>query len=514
LGIFEHRKKVIKLKKDVKIIILIVLDTLRADHLSCYGYSLPTSPTIDKFAKEATLYFHAFSTGSYTVPVHASLMTGKYPSNHSLFFQQTDGRLNISREITLAEILRTRHFKTGAFVSSYVLRKELELGSGFDVYDDKMTRHETNRPESLIRDGHETNKVFFDFFERNPSDKCFYFLHYFDIHGPYVKDIEFNSFPLTAYGNTPQILKKVPDGFPMGIPEYQLLNVKKDKSGNIIDYEKDRRVYLAQYDKGIRYCDSVVGEVLDYLKSKGLYENAMIILTGDHGEALGENDIYFFHGLTVSLEQIKIPLIIKYPYFYKGGLVFESPVSHVDLLPTILDWVGMDRKCFSFDGVNLNGDEENIQNRWILAENQWQRAIVRGRYLLLTEKKVTHSIPGYYYPQVKQLKMEAFYDYVSDPMCNYNLIEVSPEVKEFLIFNSFFVSFVDPKEETIAERDETLQFSIKQMKMAKSIADSILNSWSWKITRPLRWSYAKTIKLTEKIKQVKILLKKFRRRDY
>lgn len=477
------------MKKDVDIIILIVLDTLRSDHLGCYGYELPTSPSIDQFAKETTLYRYAFSTGSYTVPVHASLLTGKYPSNHSLFFRQSDGELNAGREITLAEILRSRRFRTAAFVSSCVLRKEVRLNTGFDVYDDRMTRHEANRPEALIRDGYETNRAFFDFAKSNSSKRCFYFLHYFDIHGPYTKEQQPKLFPLTAYGKIPQPLEKAPDGFPGGIPEYQLLRIKRDTEGNLIDYEKDRRFYLAQYDRGIRYCDEVIGELFEWLRENELYERAMILVTADHGEALGENDVHFFHGLTVSPEQIRVPLIVKYPDSLNAGGVVEVPVSHVDLLPTVLDCAGLDQLHYSFDGVSLKGGKERFMNRWIVAENQWQRAILRGRHLLLSGKRITYSSPGYYFPAIKGSDREAFYDYVSDPTCKNNLIQTCSEVEEFLRFKSFLTSFVDPKEETIAERDASLDETRRELEVAKGVANSVLHSWSWRIRQGLRKLY-------------------------
>lgn len=474
---------------NTKMIILIILDTLRSDHLGCYGYHLPTSPNIDRFAKDSVLYRYAFSNGSYTVPVHASILTGKLPSNHSLGFHQGSGHLNPDRDITLAEILRSIGYRTAAIVSSYVLRKETGLNTGFDIYDDQMTAHEANRLEELIRDGKETNKAFFKLIKSGTSEKSFYFIHYFDIHGPYIKGFDKNWFVVEQYGDVPKFLEKIPDGFTGGIPEYQLLRGKKDGRGNFIDYEKDVRYYLAQYDKGIRYCDEAIGNLFEFLKEKKLYDDSMIILTSDHGEALGENNIYFFHGLTVSLDQIKIPLIIKFPRSFQTGEVGDFPVSHIDIMPTILNFIDIDIDRFQLDGQSLIRSREENSIRWILSENQWQRAIIRGEYILLSAKEVTYSPNCYYYTPPNSLLNKRLYNYVKDLGCSNNLIGTITEDKDFLEFDAFLGKYIDPKEEMITEKNKQLANCYRKLARAQVLSNSVLNSWSWKMTKPLRYIY-------------------------
>ena len=210
------------------------MDCLRADRLGCYGYELNTSPFIDSLAEEAVKFSYAFSATSYTVPSIASMFTSKYPSSHSVKFHQKSPKISKDSEILLAEILKSSGYKTAAFVGALVLRKEIGLNAGFDIYDDRMTGSETNRPLQLIRIGEETNEKVFKWFKNESSTPFFLFLHYFDVHGSYANPAPYDSiFDVNTYGKTPILLNKVADGKEGGIPNYQLLKVVKNKDGEI-----------------------------------------------------------------------------------------------------------------------------------------------------------------------------------------------------------------------------------------------------------------------------------------
>ena len=226
-------------------IILISIDTLRADHLGCYGYKRPTSPNIDRLASDGQIYPYAFSPSSYTVPVHTSILTGFYPANHDIgFSQKTTRRLDLDATLLIQEILRDVGYLTGAFVSSFVLRKDWGLNHGFDIYDDRMTSSETNRPSELLRDGVETTGVALEWISKNKTENLFVWLHYFDVHGPYTTRPGLaDPFKPADYGDSPVLLNKVNDGQPGGIPEYQLLDVIRDEGGEILSYQKDIRTW-------------------------------------------------------------------------------------------------------------------------------------------------------------------------------------------------------------------------------------------------------------------------------
>jgi len=395
-----------------KKIILISLDTLRADHLGCYGYYRNTSPIIDELARDNILFNYAFTTCSFTLPAHASLFTSKYSKNHSIGFNNGLGKLNPDKDITLAEILQSHDYKTAAFVSALVMRKETNLNIGFQHYDDEMTESELNRKEELIRDGFETTARTIHWINEHTSENFFVFVHYFDIHGPYIPPEQFKYLFVDDeyYGNKFE-LNNIVDEFNLkhGIPDYQILNPNYDDTGKILTFEKDLRYYISQYDAGIRYCDYLLGILLENLKTRGIYEDCLIIITADHGESLGENDIYYYHGLTVTPDQIAVPFIIKPPNNFIDGLklpiVIDIPVSIIDIMPTILCLCKIDYSDLLLEGNSLleiiqRNNKTPLNIRLLLSENEYQAGIIPPNCILETYEK--NSPPSHYYPCIKE----------------------------------------------------------------------------------------------------------------
>jgi arylsulfatase A-like enzyme len=385
-----------------KKIIFISIDTLRADHLGCYGYQRRTSPVIDSLAKTGVIFKNAFSPSSFTIPAHASIFTGKYPSHHSIGFNQGTGKLNTDIDITLAEYLKTKGLKTAAFVSSFVLRKQTNLDSGFDLYDDEMTSAELNRPAELIRDGSETSDRAMTWICTNKDDNFFVFLHLFDVHGPYACKEPYKSmFRNDVYNKRSEKLNSVvPDNHPIGgIPFYQVLKKILDKEGNIISFETSLQYYISQYDGNIRYCDSVIGKLITVLQDLQIFDEVTLIITSDHGEAFGENNIFFFHGLTVTPEQIHVPLILKpAKSFTDTQRRICDPVTTLDIFPTIMSLFGDDPVLFNTEGKSLFNcaDEKfsgNNENRIISPENEGQVAIIKKDEPIVIKKKEKPSEP-------------------------------------------------------------------------------------------------------------------------
>lgn len=380
-------------------VLLITIDTLRADHLSCYGYPRPTSPHLDALATQGILFRRAYSPCSYTLPAHASMMTGKYVPHHSLGYQQGRGRLDPDREVTLAEILLSRGWSTAAFVSSAVLDRRWGLDLGFTVYDDRMTRGEENRPHELVRDGPLTTEAALAWL-RTPDNRPFFtWIHYFDAHGPYIQPSPYNSFFAPEdYGDRPLYLPVVDEGEAGGIPRYQLLVDDRD---GICRHQFDARFYLASYDCGIRYVDQVVGELFQALQEMGLWNELVVIVTADHGEALGENGVYFFHGLTLTPDQIHVPLILKMPReMGPAGIQVDVPVSTVDIMPTLLEMAGVDYGRLALEGLPLTWAltrPEVFARRAVHADLEGQGAIICGNVLHLWPRTVTSCPPNYLY---------------------------------------------------------------------------------------------------------------------
>lgn len=498
-------------------IILVTMDTLRADRLGCYGNGRGLTPNLDALASEGASYPYAFSPCTYTVPVHTSILTGLYPINHNLGFTQKKGRIDADQTVFLQEALREAGYRTAAFVSSFVLRKDWGLDRGFDLYDDTMTAAELNRPADLIRDGRETTSAALDWIKDQKDRDFFVWVHYFDVHGPYVPRQGFEDrLRPEDYGDAPVELDVVPDGAPGGIPEYQVLGAERDPDGKIISCERDIRRYLAGYDMGVMYQDEVFGELVGGLKSLGVYDETMLAVTSDHGEALGEGGVYFFHGLTVTPEQTLVPLIVKPAKGLQAPPAGDLPVSTVDIMPTLLECAGI-----PYDGLTMDGERlgSSRPERFILAENEWQCAAVWGEYCYLTAKDVVYDGFEYYFDSQPLCRKSLLMDYKTGKEL---AIDPDGPAGELVRYAVDLMRTVGPKERRIRDKDRIISekdLAIKQLERAVSDKDrevselrtelvkareevkewagnastlekelaGVYSSRSWRITYPIRW---------------------------
>jgi arylsulfatase A-like enzyme len=376
-------------------IILVTIDTMRQDRAGCYGYARGATPNLDALSAGSVRFANALTTCPFTVPAHASILTGKHPGNLPIFFEQAEGRMDKDRDVMLQEVLAENGYETAAFVSSMVLRKSIGLSNGFAVYDDEMTGSEANRSDQLLRDGASTNRAAFRWLSDNHKKDLFLWVHYFDAHGPYNNPEPFASmYKPEDYGPSPVILDAVKEGLPDGIPFYQLLDLKKDGGRKVVSYERDARRYLAQYDAGVRAADHHLGDLVGELKRVGIFDESMIIVTSDHGEAMGEGGVYFFHGLTVAPDQSFVPLVVKYPGGRDAGVVVEECASVADIMPTVLDEAGFGGCRVKTDGVQLV--PALMADRTVLCENEWQRALVSDGLMAIVEKEVPRDGIAYY----------------------------------------------------------------------------------------------------------------------
>jgi len=264
-----------------KKIILIVIDSLRRDHLGCYGYKRATTPNIDALAKSAVLFKHAFSVCPNTVPSLASILTSKYTGNHSIGFDP-EGKLDTEADRTLASILKENNYRTAAFSGR---GKLCGLRCGFDVFDDGEGR----------RDCQAINEKVFEWLDKNYGQDFFLFLHYIDAHGPYLSSEPYkNMFVNDEFYGSPEYIKNISNKEPAlnSIPGYQILNSGENRDNDPAGHENDIRYYRAQYDACIRSIDDSIGKLQEKLKKLKIYEDSLIIITSDHGEAFGENNVF------------------------------------------------------------------------------------------------------------------------------------------------------------------------------------------------------------------------------
>src|SRR6476660_1095609 len=268
-------------------IIVISVDTLRADHLPAYGYTKVKTPAIDALAADGAVFERAYSHAPQTLPAHASILSGQLPF-------ETGGRDNVgftvkTGERLLPQMLRERGFTTGGVVSAYVLRKETGIGQGFDFFDGDMP---PGSPELSVgqvqRDGGASERIAEHWLDSIGTSRAFLFLHLYEPHKPYAP------------------------------PE--------------------RFAQYAPYDGEIAYTDEIVGRLVKYLKSHQLYDRSTIVLLSDHGEGLGDHGEQE-HGLFIYDEAIHVPLLIKQEGNAGGGRRVADLVQHIDLVPTILDLV-------------------------------------------------------------------------------------------------------------------------------------------------------------------------------
>jgi choline-sulfatase len=296
-------------------IVLISIDTLRADHVSAYGYALPTTPNIDaSVARRGHRFAHAYAPVAKTLPSHTTMMTGLHPRQLGVMHN----RLVVPSEAeTLAETLSARGYSTAAFVSSVVLHQRFGLAQGFSTYVDV----EEHQIERLGAETVERANAWVSTVGERPF---FLFVHLFDPHRPYHAPPEFR-----AAWSAP------------GVPLPREVGFLKQPQA--VTAEVVAQV-VAAYDAEIAYADHQVGRLLSHVEQAGLGRRTVIVVVGDHGESMDELLIRygyaFDHGEFLHAHQLRVPLIVLVPGGDEG-IVHQQPVSLIDLAPTLLDLLGV-----------------------------------------------------------------------------------------------------------------------------------------------------------------------------
>ena len=312
-------------------VILITIDSLRADHLGSYGYFRNTSPNIDRFADDGVLFTSAYAQASATSQSLSSLMTSKSPTRFPGSYRLGGHKLD-EEKVTLAEMLRENGYITGGIVTNSWLKEGRGFDQGFDYYYFKF-RGDTFQPPYISSD--RVTKLGLNWLKWNKDQKFFLWLHYMEPHTPYISHEE--------YQYDPGYQGKFKDSF--GAPA--TINKYKNPDLNLTDEE----LYHAQalYDGEINYVDNSIGALLSELKEMGLYNNTVIIITTDHGEEFKDHKS-IGHGHTLYNELINVPLIIRVPGSAK--IKTDRQVRLLDVVPTVLDILKIETNS-SFDGVSL-----------------------------------------------------------------------------------------------------------------------------------------------------------------
>jgi choline-sulfatase len=279
--------------KDATPVILISVDTLRADHLSCYGYRRLETPAIDSIAQGGTLVTQASSQVPLTFPSHVSLLTSTYPFSNGI---EDNGQTLASGATTLATILKAQGYATGAFIGGFAMDRRFGLDQGFDTYDSPfdLSRQEGLDPSDLKRPAEEVTGSAEAWLGKNSNKPFFLLLHLYDLHTP-----------------------------------YQLPAQERARFGG------------SGYDAELHYVDESLGKFFGFLRENGLFDKALILFVSDHGESLGEHG-EATHGYFIYQSTLHVPLLIHFPA--GGGSVsarVSKPAALVDVAPTVLDFLGI-----------------------------------------------------------------------------------------------------------------------------------------------------------------------------
>ncbi len=297
-------------------VILLSVDTLRPDHLGCYGYAAPTSPSIDCLMEDAVRFTLAVCQMPTTTPSFCSVMTGAHPHTHGSL--QNSVPLRPETE-TLAELLRKNGYQTAAFVSSYTVSNESSgLARGFDVFDDDLV--------GLERSSKETNRRLFEFLDRRSPGPLLLWVHYFDPHAPYVPHPGIS--PETFAGPWQGPTNTLEDAV-VTVPPW-------------VQTERGLAYYGMRYDSEIAFVDGQIGVLVEDLRARGMLENALVVFLSDHGEGF-DHGLYCRHGPFVYESSVRIPLGFRFPERRYGGRTITDLVQSIDVAPTICDFLGISR---------------------------------------------------------------------------------------------------------------------------------------------------------------------------
>ena len=375
-------------------IILITIDALRADHLSCYGYEHSTSPHIDELAKKSILFEYAFCTLPKTSASLASLMTGLHPFVHKTAPNSDSLKAEF---ITLAEALKMRGYFNIAVVDNSNLSQKFGFGQGFDEYIgvwDKRSDKETSTPF--------ITRTILNFLENNESRPFFLWAHYIESHTPYLPPEEY--------------IEARPDGRKIKDIDKKIIAHVKDWT---LHPDADEGDIVSLYDGTIKYMDSEIKKISDVFFGHDFQKDTIFILTSDHGEELGEHNLFFDHGPLTFSSNIRVPLIMSVPG--ERSRRIKHPVSLMDIYPTLLEKAGL-VPPYEIEGENTL---VRTDDRFLLIPGLAETfSVVQGRYhLVKLDAQVAQELG---------LEEDHLFDLIKDPGEKTNLASRRSDLRRLM----------------------------------------------------------------------------------
>lgn len=363
-------------------VILISVDTLRADRLGCYGFDTRhLSPNIDALAADGILFENHISASPWTTPAHMSLLTSLYPSTHGInqSFREVknslDGapftRLPEARE-TLAEALAAQGYATAAFTGGRTLSPKIGFDQGFSRYETSMLKLDEQNMGEMMQ-----------WVESRGDEPFFLFFHTFEVHSPYLNSDFLPTEYAAAKPDYDTLIEAYSQDPSAGGSRMERKFLQKHRAYNA---EVCEALYLGR----VRTMDAWIGRLIADLKSQALYDKSLIVFTSDHGDEFADHDpkkFYNAHGHSVYEELIRIPLIVKLPKQEKAGVRVTSISRTVDIMPTVLEVCGIDVEQFDLQGDPLSP--------------LWEH---NG----LTEKRIAYTEAAEYKFEIKSLRTDRY----------------------------------------------------------------------------------------------------------
>ncbi len=319
-------------------VLLISIDSLRADHLGAYGYERATSPEMDRLAREGATFLNAQAPSPWTLPSHATLLTGQPPEIHGAY--RHDLALN-DRAVTLAESIRDLGYRTAGFVSGPFLRSMYGFDQGFDVYDESTV----GTPDTVRRAATSPNieRLATEWIGRSlrkhPDTPFFVFLHMWDPHHDHLPPPRLRAEFDPGYDGPAAEVHVESDRVWAGMPRRDLEHV------------------ISMYDAEIRFTDEHIGRIIDFLRTHGVLDDTIVVVTSDHGEEFFEHGDKT-HAKSLFEEVLRIPLIVRYPRSVSAGTKITQQVRLMDVPRTVLGLAGSDVSAIGTNVASPHRDHD------------------------------------------------------------------------------------------------------------------------------------------------------------
>ena len=424
-------------------ILLVTLDTLRADHLSAYGYSRQTSPVIDRLAAAGVRFDQATVQWPKTGPSFASIFSATYPKNNGIVRKVG---IPLPRELLLlAEVLRRQGYGTHAVVANGAVASDFHFDQGFDTY---IETWKLEAPDGAVDPSSAEGvtglaKAVLESVDRDRP--YFLWVHYIDPHFPYTPPGEWSDrFQDDEFFEAGRRLE-----IDRSRPKHDLVRLGAEQ---VLDGRDDLGFYVARYDAEIAYNDAQLGDLLEHMERQGLLEDTLTVVTSDHGESLGEHHYLFDHGRFGFQTCLRVPLIFHYPGVLEPR-VDPHPVELIHITPTLLEMAGVELE----DGIWMQGrslwprlfaEEQRQGSRYVFSEagygrpGMWQRIVREPRFKLVdaleggAQRWITLEVGQRY----------ALYDLDNDPDETDNVVGRFPDEAERLkrVLTAWYESGFDP----------------------------------------------------------------------